>query len=84
MYSADHGQSQPQSGHAHLDGACLGDVGLLRRGEINRGGGGATATAVPEALAPATRLTAHSRAVAIAFSETTNGLPGLMQRALWR
>jgi hypothetical protein len=37
----DHGQSQPPVGvHAHLDGACLGDVGLLRRGEINRGGGG--------------------------------------------
>ena len=30
----------PVGVHAHLDGACLGNVGLFRRGEINRGGGG--------------------------------------------
>ena len=40
----------------------------------------ATATAALGVLAPATQLTAHGRAVAIAFSETMNGLPGLMQR----
>ena len=40
----------------------------------------ATATAALGVLAPATKLTAHGRAVAIAFSETMNGLPGLMQR----
>ena len=40
----------------------------------------ATAAAVPGALAPATKLTAYCKTVAIAFSETMNGLPGLMQR----